>query len=246
MIKFFRKIRKKLADDNKPIKYMRYAIGEIALVVVGILIALSINNWNEERKSKIKTIQNIEALCEDLQRDSTHFTAIIKTYESKIQELNGTESCFDLITDNRPFKLCLATLMAASQSFEALKNTDRTVQHLKTSGGIEKLDAEDVTMVLDYDHFFIDYKEDEKTVFQETQTLIRNITSKIVNFKALKNGKLTEAELLITQDKLMLNEFFNALKRYRTYCRNNLSRLKTMESEARRIRIYFREKYDLE
>jgi len=52
MIPFFRKIRKKLADDNKPIKYLRYAIGEIVLVVIGILIALSINNWNESRKYK--------------------------------------------------------------------------------------------------------------------------------------------------------------------------------------------------
>jgi len=50
MIPFFRKIRKKMADDNKPMKYMRYAIGEIVLVVIGILIALQINNWNEERK----------------------------------------------------------------------------------------------------------------------------------------------------------------------------------------------------
>jgi hypothetical protein len=50
MIPFFRKIRKTLADDNKPIKYLRYAIGEIVLVVIGILIALSINNWNENRK----------------------------------------------------------------------------------------------------------------------------------------------------------------------------------------------------
>ena len=49
MINFFRKIRKKMADDNKPIKYMRYAIGEIVLVVIGILIALQINNWNEQR-----------------------------------------------------------------------------------------------------------------------------------------------------------------------------------------------------
>ena len=50
MINFYRKTRKKLADDNKPIKYARYAIGEIVLVVVGILIALSINNWNEQNK----------------------------------------------------------------------------------------------------------------------------------------------------------------------------------------------------
>jgi hypothetical protein len=50
MIKFFRRIRKKMADDNRPVQYMRYAAGEIALVVIGILIALQINNWNEERK----------------------------------------------------------------------------------------------------------------------------------------------------------------------------------------------------
>jgi len=50
MIPFFRKIRKKMADDNRPIKYARYAIGEIILVVIGILIALQINNWNEENK----------------------------------------------------------------------------------------------------------------------------------------------------------------------------------------------------
>ncbi len=54
MINFFRKTRKKLADDNKPLKYARYAIGEIVLVVIGILIALSINNWNEGRKATNK------------------------------------------------------------------------------------------------------------------------------------------------------------------------------------------------
>ncbi|MCW5516161.1 DUF6090 family protein [Muriicola sp. Z0-33] len=47
MINFFRKIHKKLADDNKPLKYMKYAIGEIVLVVIVIFIALQINNWNE-------------------------------------------------------------------------------------------------------------------------------------------------------------------------------------------------------
>ena len=50
MIKFFRKIRYNLMSENKTGKYFKYAIGEIVLVVIGILIALSINNWNEDRK----------------------------------------------------------------------------------------------------------------------------------------------------------------------------------------------------
>ena len=54
MIPFFRKIRYKLAKENQFFNYSRYAFGEIVLVVVGILIALQINTWNEERK-EIKT-----------------------------------------------------------------------------------------------------------------------------------------------------------------------------------------------
>ena len=71
MINFFRKIRKQLADDNKPLKYMRYAIGEIVLVVIGILIALSINNWNEESKIGKSIDSNLVILKQNLLEDQT-------------------------------------------------------------------------------------------------------------------------------------------------------------------------------
>ncbi|MBW2938506.1 hypothetical protein KXJ69_10330 [Aureisphaera sp. CAU 1614] len=57
MIKFFRRIRQKLLSENKFSKYLLYAIGEIVLVVIGILIALQINNWNEERKLKTEELK---------------------------------------------------------------------------------------------------------------------------------------------------------------------------------------------
>jgi hypothetical protein len=62
MIPFFRRIRKQHADDNQVLKYARYAIGEIVLVVIGILIALQINNWNEERKSRIEEIEILKSI----------------------------------------------------------------------------------------------------------------------------------------------------------------------------------------
>ncbi|WP_273277430.1 DUF6090 family protein [Maribacter polysiphoniae] len=55
MIKFFRRIRQQVLTENKFSKYLLYAIGEIVLVVIGILIALQINNWNEIRKDNAET-----------------------------------------------------------------------------------------------------------------------------------------------------------------------------------------------
>ena len=66
MIKFFRKIRQNLLMENKFSKYLIYAIGEIILVVIGILIALSINTWNENKKNKIKEIKSLTELRKDL------------------------------------------------------------------------------------------------------------------------------------------------------------------------------------
>lgn len=66
MINFFRNIRKRLADDNKPLKYLRYALGEIVLVVIGILIALQINNWNEGRKAQAKTNAYLVMLSDEI------------------------------------------------------------------------------------------------------------------------------------------------------------------------------------
>ena len=67
MIKFFRKIRERLLAENKFSKYLIYAVGEIVLVVIGILIALSINNWNEERKTENNRQRLISSLIEDFE-----------------------------------------------------------------------------------------------------------------------------------------------------------------------------------
>ena len=66
MIKFFRKIRQKLLAEGKLRKYLLYAIGEILLVVIGILIALQVNNWNIEKKSERKAEELAKNLLQEL------------------------------------------------------------------------------------------------------------------------------------------------------------------------------------
>jgi len=70
MIKFFRHIRQRLVSENKFSKYLLYAIGEIVLVVIGILIALQINNWNENRKTDVQVNKSLKALRSDLVQDT--------------------------------------------------------------------------------------------------------------------------------------------------------------------------------
>lgn len=69
MNNFFRRIRQTLLSENKFSKYILYAIGEIVLVVIGILIALAINNKNERRKDEIISKQYLQGIRKDLQSD---------------------------------------------------------------------------------------------------------------------------------------------------------------------------------
>ena len=98
MIKFFRKIRQNLITEGKTGKYLKYAIGEIALVVIGILIALQINNWNEGRKQDNKVKQNYHQILEDLAREKDYANFIInkfehqrKAYQEYLERFNTTK-----------------------------------------------------------------------------------------------------------------------------------------------------------
>ena len=69
MITLFRRIRQKLTDSGSITKYLLYAVGEILLVVIGILIALQVNNWNENRKGQALSNQYLISLHADLSED---------------------------------------------------------------------------------------------------------------------------------------------------------------------------------
>ena len=78
MTRFLSKIRYQLAAENQPVKYMRYAIGEIFLVVIGILIALQVNNWNEHRKQNIQKNLIVQSLITDLKMDTLLISQTLK------------------------------------------------------------------------------------------------------------------------------------------------------------------------
>lgn len=88
MIKFFRKIRYHLMETGKTSKYLKYAIGEIILVVIGILIALQINNWNEHRKALIDEKATIASLKLEFQKNLVNLQSNIQAINSFISAGN--------------------------------------------------------------------------------------------------------------------------------------------------------------
>ncbi|GLU45472.1 DUF6090 family protein [Allomuricauda sp. NBRC 101325] len=88
MIKFFRKIRQRLLSENKFSKYLVYAIGEVILVVIGILIALQINNWNEKRKSQIVEDNFFEDVLLDLKKDQDRLEYYALFYTKRAEYLD--------------------------------------------------------------------------------------------------------------------------------------------------------------
>ena len=85
MLRFFSKIRYQLAAQNRVAKYLRYAIGEILLVMIGILIALQINNWNEEQKKDKRRIELIENIITDFETSKSRLLVSLNETESAIQ-----------------------------------------------------------------------------------------------------------------------------------------------------------------
>lgn len=88
MIKYFSKIRQKLIAEGKLLNYLKYAIGEILLVVIGILLALQINNWNESRKHKIAESEFLTGIKSDISDDKTFIEFVLNRIKPKIEVYN--------------------------------------------------------------------------------------------------------------------------------------------------------------
>ena len=95
MIKFFRKIRYDLMEKNKTGKCIKYAIGEIVLVMIGILLALQVNNWNEDKKDRKIETMYLSGIKKELISDTTSISNyLIKPYEDKMNILKQAKEFY--------------------------------------------------------------------------------------------------------------------------------------------------------
>lgn len=133
MFKIFRNIRKRLIEQDNVRKYLLYAIGEILLVVIGILIALQVNNWNEQRKENQERIALIQSLKSDYENSLIVIEGQInecETRSSLLKQLLAYSAGEPIeITDDS-----LKVMLQESHRFTFSQNFSTTYEQAKSSG----------------------------------------------------------------------------------------------------------------
>jgi len=162
-MKLFRRIRESLLAEGKTSKYLKYAIGEIVLVVIGILIALKINNWNELQKEKSQTAIYVQNLIDDLNKDIFKFDDAVKSARQKYQfckEINAVIIEGKPIIDTSAFVIELQAV--GRLLIPAI--TDNTYKDLISTGNLKLInDKNSIDAIRDYyssmpNWWFDDYK----------------------------------------------------------------------------------------
>jgi len=131
MISFFRKIRKSLLNQNKIKRYTPYALGEISLVVIGIVIAVNINNWNEQQKVKTQELKTLAELKSALQADLVDIKFNINWHESA---QNACEVLLVVIDKKIPYNDSLANHFGSMTRFSQFLPDLSTYEAIKVSG----------------------------------------------------------------------------------------------------------------
>lgn len=210
MMPFYRKIRKKLADDNQFLKYTRYAVGEIVLVVVGILIALQINSWNEQRIRKSKEKNYLIEIHKNLVKDTISINETIAFNLLKKNAINASYKLFEQASTGTFNINDFTAKMPLLSSFNVFEPTRTAFDNMLDVEKIDLITNTQLRMMLT-DYYNIDFSKgtheaiklrtrtftDHAAVRLTTKEFVFNFSNANLNIKTNADSKIYQDEVVI-------------------------------------------------
>ena len=201
MIKFFRKIRQNLLMENKTGKYFKYAIGEIVLVVIGILIALQINNWNEFNKERESEKIILNEIRDNLLFDLVDFESNITTFQNKV---TSSKSILKILESNSEYNDSIGYFFYYLKTYPHFSNKSNGYNLLESKGldiiqndsirkRVSDLYEDRYQYLKTYEKERIDYNnslENKVSPYYGTRTLSKDIKPKEIIVKGSTNTLL--------------------------------------------------------
>ncbi len=218
MIKFFRHIRQRLLSESKfnppegrsrAGKYMLYAIGEIILVVIGILIALQINNWNEERKARKLESNFIELLIQDLNSDAENLSDLVEGSDAAVESKNLILDYIDGDTANIS-SLSTHFLNAVFHGINTFVPNKGAIEEIKSAGGLSLIKDQKVSnQILELYNVYDRFERNTGQNYVESRNATRQLVFEKAKGKFFDRDLGTDEEIL--RELLMDHEIRNRL-----------------------------------
>jgi hypothetical protein len=206
MLKFFRKIRQNLIKENKASKYLLYAIGEIFLVVIGILIALQLNTWKEERQNAQIEINYLKGVLTNLDQDIIELEGLIEKDTAELYAY--TEILKPFVNSN--YKLYSRNFVKAiydAQINRIFQGNSIVFEDMKSSGKINFISSDILRFSI------LTYYENSTGIIQSNSsnlkitTDLKNIFIKHLDINSLIEKNLFKGPLSVELDPLDLSFF---------------------------------------
>ena len=217
MVTILRKLRKSILQTGAFQKYLAYAVGEIALVVIGILIALQINNWNEGKSERKIEQEHMKNLVVDLTGDLNTYDQFTKRNKeiyafiySIFVELKG---------DNRSNKVSELAYWSRmiTMKWMIVHPIERTFEEMKSSGHLRLIkDAEVAKQISFYYNSLVEfegYNEAGMLWAADYVGTLGKVFDAEILLKIMRTRELQEAKPsdLLTEDPIILNQLMNSL-----------------------------------
>lgn len=186
MIKFFRKIRQRTITENRFSKYLLYAIGEIVLVVVGILIALQINTWNENRINNNKETAIVSDLNQEFQKNKAKLDSTIAYHQnilgaiSEVMRLIGEPE--ELVLEHNTDSLIYLTI-----DYGDFSPSQSVISELISSGKLNLISSDSLRMLI-FD--WVSAMEEKVEGYETMDEMNQNLTLPYL----AKNGSMKDID----------------------------------------------------
>ncbi len=172
MLRFFRKTRKKLLENNKVTKYLLYATGEIILIVIGILIALAINNWSINDQNRQQEQFYLKALKTEFITSQLKLEKLIEV--NKLNYENAKEIAVFITSEEAPSEQELSKLIYEALAYNISYNPNNSVlNELINTGGLKVITSESLRLRLtSWESFIESVHKQEETLNEQRERVL--------------------------------------------------------------------------
>ncbi|NNK81437.1 MAG: hypothetical protein HKO93_08050 [Flavobacteriales bacterium] len=170
MIKFFRHIRKRMLKENRLTRYTLYAIGEIFLVMIGILLALQVSNWNQERIAHKKERLLLDALHEEFMENKTQLDTVVSYHKKALASTRYMISQFPIDTETIDLESLTRKTKFWGYRF-TFNPSQGVIRSLVNTSSFDLISNEELrALLVSWEDVLADYQEEEVMASEAVKT----------------------------------------------------------------------------